>query len=76
MEGTYVESEREIEGRSHNWSRWLFVTVAVPVCYVLSVGPVAKLNNKGLVSDSFMVGLYAPLAWANDVFPFVNRFFD
>jgi hypothetical protein len=55
------------------WTAGVFVAVAL---YVLSAGPAEKLaymnDKKGF---PVLLVFYAPLIWANDNVPFVNRFF-
>jgi len=58
--------------RSAFWILWL---VLAGVFYVLSVGPVAKLNDKGLIPDSVGV-IYEPLGWASDRVPPLDQFLD
>lgn len=37
----------------------------VPVLYVLSVGPVAAINQKtGFLPREYFMGFYAPLSWS------------
>jgi hypothetical protein len=54
------------------WIVWLFLALVI---YVLSVGPVAKLNQTGLVPDSAEV-LYYPLRVVCDCIPVFDRFID
>ena len=76
MEGTHAESEREVEGRSHNWGRWLLVTAAVLVFYPLSAGPVVRLARERIISQSTIEFVYAPLIMLSDRWPPAERFFQ
>lgn len=44
----------------------LIFVLLFPMLYVLSVGPMLRLNRSGVVRDSAMETLYFPLAWLHD----------
>jgi len=54
------------------WFVWLFMALVV---YVASIGPVAKLNQAGLIPDGVKV-IYAPLGWVADRVPLMDRFIE
>jgi len=61
--------------RALPWFRWLLVTAAIFLCYVFSAGPLLKMNANGMVSDSFVAALYAPLGFAYHSSPLAEKFF-
>ena len=50
--------DRPGEGRGFGW---VWITGVILILYVLSVGPMCRLNDKGLASDRLMRVVYAPL---------------
>lgn len=54
---------------------WVLVAAFVVVLYVLSTGPIAKLNREGIISLRTFQTLYAPLAFLDQHSPVVSSFF-
>jgi len=54
---------------------WLILVplVAVPLVYVLSMGPALMLNNRGVISDETISWTYAPIDWLSDHFGLFGR---
>lgn len=45
---------------------WFYVVgmlVGVPLCYVLSTGPMVVLQVRKIVPESAILAIYAPLSW-------------
>src|SRR5205807_6284386 len=70
QDGTRQESQGLAFGRP------AFVILAALVFYVLSVGPVCKLADRGVVPYRFMQVVYAPLSWVAKKSPVTARFFS
>jgi hypothetical protein len=52
---------------SGRFSLWFWVSIAaVPVIYLLSIGPVALYVNKHESSEEFFGVVYAPVIWLHD----------
>jgi len=45
------------------WTVAAIAIVALPVLYVLGVGPMTRLWNRDYISREFMVSVYGPLMW-------------
>jgi hypothetical protein len=44
------------ERKKRSWPLWTAASLfALPVLYVLSIGPVAKLSNAGIIDDDAMI---------------------
>lgn len=76
MNGRVSETEKIAdtteEKDSHSWTGWVAWPMAVLVLYVLSIGPVMMMDEKGLLSGgrrSFFQNLYNPLGWAYENTP-------
>jgi hypothetical protein len=68
-------SGREPKGRTHGGLRFFVVLGVLLVLYPLSIGPVCKLTEKGLLSIDYSV-LYRPLGMLYDRSSVAKRFFD
>jgi len=55
--------------------RWMWIIGLILVFYVLGIGPMAKLADKGVISERFVEYVYAPLGVV-DHLPFVQDFYD
>jgi hypothetical protein len=55
--------------------RLLLLIASALVVYILSVGPVCKLSDKGLIGDRFLQTVYAPLSSFAKISPVIGSFF-
>ena len=52
----------------------LYVGVGIfVVCYLLGAGPIAKLTDLGVLNESFVSYVYAPMFWLSKASPPVRR---
>lgn len=54
----------------------LFVAVLLPVLYVLSLGPVIMMVERGGMDVEFWVWFYWPLEWLHEHVEFTRPFLD
>ena len=54
--------------------RWAWIAGLLVVLYVLSLGPMCKLCDKGQVSDKFLEAVYWPVIYAGDHFMIPHNF--
>jgi len=76
MEETGDRPAGETEGRSRGVFRIFLVFAFLLVAYPLSVGPVVKLSEKGLISRKAVIILYAPLDMLRSRSPAIKRFLE
>jgi hypothetical protein len=78
MDKTSTQSDTTTPKRSGlPW--WVWVCVSVPLVYILSSGPVAKLGGLGYIHEplySAVTVIYAPLRWLGDICPPFEHFID
>jgi hypothetical protein len=55
--------------------RWVWIAGVAVVFYVLSVGPMCKLSDEGVVPSTVMQVVYAPLIWVCHESQVANDFF-
>jgi hypothetical protein len=55
---------------------WPWLIVLLPVVYVLSIGPVAKMSEAGLIAEATCRVIYAPLIILDRHVPGVEHFLD
>ena len=56
--------------------RWVWIVGGVLVLYVLSVGPAARLSQKGVISDNVGAAVYAPVRFLYDSWKPARAFID
>lgn len=54
----------------------LMITVMLPVLYVLSLGPVIMMIERGGMSTEFWQWFYAPLEWLCEHVDFIRTFVE
>lgn len=54
----------------------LVTMVLLPLLYVLSVGPVIMMIERGVLDTEFWAWFYGPLEWLHDHVAFIRPFLD
>ena len=58
------------ERRKHGWPFWFAVAmIALPLLYVLSIGPAVRAVNRGILREETLGTIYSPVIRLADVGP-------
>jgi hypothetical protein len=61
-----TETDNEVSDRSSTWLAWL---AALPIVYVLSIGPVALIAKNNPPETAVLRKVYAPVIWLHENTP-------